>query len=98
MINARAPGVPDAKPGIPADGKNEYSVCLDTWRLGRIGGLARQPGRLCLSSRPSRASGASTSSRRATCCPIRTSRPASSSAKTSRRTRNIIPFTGKWIC
>ena len=32
MINARAPGVPDAKPGIPADGKNEFSVCLDTWR------------------------------------------------------------------
>ena len=32
MIDARAPEVPDAKPGIPADGKNEYSVCLDTWR------------------------------------------------------------------
>jgi hypothetical protein len=31
-ILARAPGVPDAKPGIPADGKNEYTVLLDTWR------------------------------------------------------------------
>jgi len=31
-IMARAPGVPDAKPGIPADGKNEYTVLLDTWR------------------------------------------------------------------
>jgi len=24
--------VPDAKPGIPADGRNEYTVLLDTWR------------------------------------------------------------------
>jgi hypothetical protein len=31
-ILARAPGVPDAKPGIPADGKNEYTVLLDTYR------------------------------------------------------------------
>jgi hypothetical protein len=31
-ILARAPGVPDAKPGVPADGRNEYSVLLDTWR------------------------------------------------------------------
>jgi hypothetical protein len=31
-ICARAPGVPDAKPGIPADGRNEYTVLLDTWR------------------------------------------------------------------
>lgn len=31
-ILARAPGVPDAKPGIPADGRNEYTVLLDTWR------------------------------------------------------------------
>jgi len=31
-ILARAPGVPDAKPGIPADGKNEYTVLLDTVR------------------------------------------------------------------
>ena len=31
-IMARAPGVPDAKPGIPADGRNEYTVLLDTWR------------------------------------------------------------------
>jgi len=31
-IMARGPGVPDAKPGIPADGKNEYTVLLDTWR------------------------------------------------------------------
>ena len=31
-IFARAPGVPDAKPGIPADGKNEYTALLDTWR------------------------------------------------------------------
>ena len=31
-IFARALGVPDAKPGIPADGKNEYTVLLDTWR------------------------------------------------------------------
>ena len=31
-INARNVGVPDFKPGIPADGKNEYSVLLDTYR------------------------------------------------------------------
>jgi hypothetical protein len=31
-IAARAPGVPDAKPGIPADGKNEYTVAMETWR------------------------------------------------------------------
>jgi hypothetical protein len=31
-ILARAPGVPDAKPGIPADGKNDYTVLLDTYR------------------------------------------------------------------
>lgn len=31
-ILARAPGVPDAKPGIPADGRNDYTVLLDTWR------------------------------------------------------------------
>ena len=31
-IFARAPGVPIAKPGIKADGKNEYSVSIDTWR------------------------------------------------------------------
>jgi hypothetical protein len=31
-IFARAPGVPDAKPGIPADGRNDYTALLDTWR------------------------------------------------------------------
>ena len=31
-IAARAPGVPDAKPGIPADGVNEFTALLDTWR------------------------------------------------------------------
>lgn len=31
-ILARAPGVPDAKPGVPANGRNEYTVLLDTWR------------------------------------------------------------------
>lgn len=33
-IAARAPGVPDAKPGIPADGKNEFTIALETWRSG----------------------------------------------------------------
>ncbi|MCZ7648799.1 MAG: hypothetical protein M5U26_26665 [Planctomycetota bacterium] len=31
-IAARAPGVPDAKPGIPADGRNEFTIALETWR------------------------------------------------------------------
>lgn len=31
-IFARAEGQQDSKPGIPADGKNEYTVLLDTWR------------------------------------------------------------------
>lgn len=32
-IGATAPGVPDAQPGIPADGRNKYGVLLDTYRL-----------------------------------------------------------------
>lgn len=31
-IFARGAGEKDAKPGIPADGKNDYTVLLDTWR------------------------------------------------------------------
>jgi hypothetical protein len=31
-IGATAPGVPDAQPGVPADGKNKYGVLLDTYR------------------------------------------------------------------
>jgi len=31
-ISARAPGVPQACPGVRADGSNKYTVVLDTWR------------------------------------------------------------------
>jgi len=31
-IGACAPGVPDAQPGVPADGRSKYGVLLDTWR------------------------------------------------------------------
>ncbi|MCY3018152.1 MAG: hypothetical protein NTW87_03850 [Planctomycetota bacterium] len=44
-IAARAPGVPDAKPGIPADGRNEYTVLLDTWRPEE---QVRSPGNLAV--------------------------------------------------
>lgn len=44
-IAARAPGVPDAKPGIPADGRNEYTVLLDTWRPEED---IRSPGHLAI--------------------------------------------------
>jgi hypothetical protein len=31
-IKARADGIPDAKPGVPSNGRNEYTVCLETSR------------------------------------------------------------------
>jgi hypothetical protein len=31
-IGATAPGVPEAQPGVPADGKNKYGILLDTYR------------------------------------------------------------------
>src|SRR6185503_5830103 len=31
-IGATAPGVPEAQPGVPADGRNKYGILLDTYR------------------------------------------------------------------
>jgi len=31
-IGATAPGIPEAQPGVPADGRNKYGILLDTYR------------------------------------------------------------------